>query len=69
MNQIKETIRRSGLRKNFIAMQIGTYPSHISMWIAGERTPSPDKLRKLIKILGCKVNDLYPEGYRKDKNG
>jgi len=66
MNNIKQVIKDSGYRKNWIAEQIGVKPSHISMWISEDRKPSKDRVRKLCKILGCKTVDLYPGGY---KNG
>ena len=62
MNNIKKVIWKSGYRKNYIAKEIGVPPSHISMWISQERTPSPERVRKLCKILGCKTVDLYPKG-------
>ena len=66
MNNIKKVIWKSGYRKNYIAEKIGVPPSHISMWISGDRLPNSDRVRKLCKILGCKTVDLYPGGY---KNG
>ena len=66
MNKIKEVIWNSGYRKNYIAEQIGVHPSIISMWINESRKPSKSRVRKLCKILNCKVINLYPEGY---KNG
>tara|TARA_R100001594_G_scaffold148865_1_gene205129 strand:+ start:913 stop:1128 length:216 start_codon:yes stop_codon:yes gene_type:complete len=71
MNKIKEVIWDSGLRKGYIAEQIGVQPSHISMWIAENRLPSKKRIRLLCKILKCKVIDIYPEGIPKkgDSNG
>jgi len=62
MNNIKQVIKDSGYRKNWIAEQIGVKPSHISMWISSERKPSKERIRKLCKVVGCKVKDLFPEG-------
>ena len=62
MNNIKQVIKDSGYRKNWIAEQIGVKPSHISMWIGESRKPSKERIRKLCKIVGCKVKDLFPEG-------
>ena len=66
MNNIKQVIWDSGYRKNYVAEQIGVHPSHISMWISGTRKPSKPRVRKLCKLLNCKVKDLFPEGV---KNG
>ena len=62
MNNIKQVIRDSGLRKNYIAKLFGVHPSHISLWIGEIMYPSKERIRKLCKILGCKVKQLYPEG-------
>ena len=62
MNNIKKVIWKSGYRENFIAEKIGVPPSHISMWISEDRKPSSDRVRKLCKILGCKVRDIFPKG-------
>ena len=64
MNRIKEVIWASGYRKNYIAEQIGVPPSHISMWISEERKPNDDRIKKMCKILGCKVNALFPKGVK-----
>ena len=62
MNNIKQVIADSGLRKNWIADKIGVHPSHISMWISEIRVPNKSRIRMLCKILGCKVLDLFPGG-------
>ena len=69
MNNIKKVIWDSGLRKGYIAEQMGIVPSNISNWISGERTPSSKNIRMLCKILKCKVKDLFPDDLEKEKNG
>lgn len=64
MNKIKEVIRNSGLRKNYIAKQMDIVPSNISMWITEERKIPKARIRQLCKIVGCKVKDLFPEGVK-----
>ena len=66
MNRIKEMIRASGLRSNFVAEKLGVHPTHISMWQSGERHPNKKRIRELCKLLHCKLKDLFPEGV---KNG
>ena len=61
MNNIKQVIKNSGYRKTWIAEQIGVKPSHISMWISGERIASKPRIRAMCKILKCKVVDLFPK--------
>ena len=64
MNNIKQVIATSGLRKNWIADKMNVHPADISMWISEIRKPSKPRIRMLCKILGCKVLDLFP----KEKN-
>ena len=64
MNRIKEVIADSGLRKNWIATQMGVHPARISEWIAERRKPNKVRIRTLCKILKCKVLDLFPEGIK-----
>ena len=61
MNNINEVIRRSGLRKNWIAEKMGVHKSLISIWIAGDRIPNSERIRSLCKTLNCKVKDLFPD--------
>ena len=44
MNNIKKVIWDSGLRKGYIAEQMGIVPSNISNWISGERKPSKSNI-------------------------
>ena len=69
MNNINEVIGTSScskcgqtFRKSFIAKALGVQRCVISMWISGERTPNSEKVRKLCKLLSCKVRDLFPGG-------
>ena len=64
MNKIKEVIATSGLRKNWIATQMGVHPARISEWIAERRKPYQARIRALCKLLKCKVADIFPEGVK-----
>tara|TARA_Y100000310_G_scaffold278542_1_gene297023 strand:- start:139 stop:339 length:201 start_codon:yes stop_codon:yes gene_type:complete len=66
MNNINKVIWDSGLRKGYIAKEMGVLPSIISMWISGDRIPNKPRIRMLCKILNCKVLDLYPNGIGKE---
>ena len=66
MNNIKQVIRKKGYLKKYIAEQVGVHPSIISMWISEDRKPSKSRVRKLCKILKCKVLDLYPGGIKNE---
>ena len=60
MNNIKKYINDSGYRSNYVADRIGCSPSDISHWIAGERSPSRERLKKLAKLLRVPMNELFP---------
>ena len=64
MNKIKEVIATSGLRKNWIATQMGVHPAIISEWIAERRKPNKARIRALCKLLKCKVADIFPQGVK-----
>ena len=59
-NNIKKYIDKSGYKSNYIANQVGCFPSDISHYIAGNRMPNRERLKKLSKILKCRMKDLYP---------
>ena len=40
MNNIKEYIKKSGYKNEFIAQEIGCHHTEISQWIAERRKPS-----------------------------
>ena len=59
-NNIKQYINKSGYKSKFIAEQVGCFPSDISHYIAGNRMPNRERLKKLSQILKCRMKDLYP---------
>ena len=59
-NNIKEYIDKSGYKSKFIAEQVGCFPSDISHYIAGNRMPNRERLKRLSQILRCRMKDLYP---------
>jgi len=64
VNNIKEVILKSGLRANHIAEQMGVSKTDISNYIAENRTPNHERLLRMCKVLGCTINDLYPNAKR-----
>ena len=67
MNKIKEYIKRSGYKNEFIAQELGCHKTEISQWIAERRKPSHERLKKLCDILKsspkirkCNMKDLLP---------
>tara|TARA_Y100001963_G_C6582536_1_gene354131 strand:- start:214 stop:459 length:246 start_codon:yes stop_codon:yes gene_type:complete len=61
-NNINKHIAKSGLKKTFIAEQIGVHRTDISNWISGNRKPNRERLRLLARILKCNMSDLYESG-------
>ena len=64
-NNIKEVIRKKGLKNTWIAEQVGCKPCDISNYISGVRKPTHDRLVMLARVCGCSVSDLYPDVKRK----
>ena len=64
MNRIKEVILKSGLRANHVAEEIGVSKTDISNYISENRTPNHKRLLKMCKVLGCTINDFYPQAKR-----
>ena len=59
-NNIKEYIEKSGYKSKYVAKKVGCFPSDISHYIAGNRMPNRDRLKKLSHLLKCRMKDLYP---------
>ena len=60
-NNLKEIINEKGYKNKFIADQLGVHDTEPRQWVAGRRRPRNDQIKKLARILGCKVKDLYPD--------
>ncbi len=65
MNNIKEMIKKKGLKNTWVAEQLGCKPCDISNYISGNRKPSHERLVGLARLCGCSVSDLYPSIKRK----
>lgn len=57
--KINEMILKSGLKKTYIAKELGINPVTLSNYISGKRKISLELAVKLADILNCKVEDLY----------
>ena len=51
MNKIKQYIKKSGYKNEFIAQELGWHKTEISQWIAERRKPTHERLKKLCEIL------------------
>ena len=61
---MKEAIRRHrearGLTQGQLARAMGYHSqSIVAMWESGERKPPSDKLPRLARVLGCRIEDLF----------
>lgn len=54
-------IDKRGLKSKFVADKMEVSQEQVSKWRNGKSYPRVDKLFKLAKLLGCKVDDLYEE--------
>jgi len=57
--KINEMILNSGLKKGYVAKQLGINPVTLSNYISGKRKIPLETAVQLAAILNCKVDDLY----------
>ncbi|MFS0776275.1 helix-turn-helix transcriptional regulator [Neobacillus sp. 3P2-tot-E-2] len=57
--RIGELIEIKGMKKKYVAKEIGITPNQLSNWLAMKSFPPLDKAYKLADLLNCKVDDLY----------
>ena len=58
-NKLKEKIRNSGLKSNYIADQLGFHKQTISFYLTGDRKPKKETLKEIAKLCRCKLGDFY----------
>ncbi len=54
-------IDKRGLKSKFVANKMEVSQEQVSKWRNGKSYPRVDKLFKLAKLLGVKVDDLYED--------
>lgn len=59
ISRINEQLDKRGLKKKWVAEQMGIAPTILSRWANNRGKPSIDNLFKLARVIGCKVDDLY----------
>jgi transcriptional regulator with XRE-family HTH domain len=57
--RISELIAAKGMKKKYVAKEIGITPNQLSNWLAMKSFPPLDKAYILADLLGCKVDNLY----------
>lgn len=58
LNLINERIREKGLKKGWVAEQIGVHPCTLRRFLKGETEIGLDSLAKLLKIINLKFESL-----------
>lgn len=58
-SNIGELIDLKGLKRKWIAEQLGVSAKQVSNWVTGYSFPTVDKAFKLAKLLNVKVDELY----------
>lgn len=56
---LRKAARRAGLTQWEIALKLRRSESSVSKWFAGVARPRPDVARRLAKLLGLKLEDIY----------
>ena len=57
--KLKQTIKKSGLKANYIAEMIGFKPITLTFYCTGRRTPKPETLKTIARLCRCKLGDFY----------
>jgi len=57
--KLKEKIKQSGLKANFIADKIGYKPITLTFYCTGRRNPSHETLKHIARLCHCKLRDFY----------
>lgn len=60
MTPLELAITEQGLRKDWIADQLGVSKSALSKWLSGERSPSAENQKALALLLRRKPEELFP---------
>lgn len=58
-NNLRMLIDGHGIKRKWIAEQLGVSSKQVGNWISGFSYPTVDKAFRLAKLLGVKVDDLY----------
>ena len=50
--KLGEQLKKSGIKQNWLAKQLGVHQNQVSRWIHGINEPSPENYKKIIRIIG-----------------
>jgi len=59
--ELKQLIDDSGLRRSFIAEQIGVKHATINQWLCGSARPSREKIERLAAVLGVPLERIWAD--------
>jgi putative transcriptional regulator len=58
-NRLDELIKEQGLKKGYIAKQVGVSPQTISSWVSDKSRPQLEQAIVLAKVLGVSIEDIW----------
>ena len=56
---LRDAARRANMTQRVVARKMGKSESAISLWFAGLKHPRPGDARKLAKLLGLTLDEIY----------
>ena len=57
--KLKERMKASGIKMNFIAKQIGLHRVTLAYYCSERLNPSKETLKEIAKMCRCKLGDFY----------
>ena len=57
--KLKQKIKESGMKSNFIADKVGLASITMSFYLTGRRKPKKETLKQIAKLIHCKLGDFY----------
>lgn len=60
---LAKRLRCCGLNQYDLAKRIGVSTTMVNHYINGRNVPSIYTMKKIVKVLGCSLDDLYPHDY------
>jgi DNA-binding XRE family transcriptional regulator len=61
-NRLNEIIKKKGLKKTFIADQLGVSKQALNAWANGSSKPSLENAFKIAELLDCSLYDVWKKG-------
>ena len=58
-HKLKAKIKESGLKVGYISDQLSIHRVTLSYYMSGLRNPGHEILKKISRIIKCKIGDLY----------